>query len=73
VVAGRSGVRGGALGLHLLWDVLNLWLPPLVYIGAVVLLYAAGIVAFILVRRASAAFERRADAAASTAAVAPRR
>jgi RsiW-degrading membrane proteinase PrsW (M82 family) len=54
------------LVMHVLWDVLSFWLAPIVYIGAVVVLAVAGIVAFLLVRRASAAFERRADAAAPT-------
>ncbi|SFS07453.1 Membrane proteinase PrsW, cleaves anti-sigma factor RsiW, M82 family [Microbacterium sp. cf046] len=53
------------LAVHLLWDVLGLWLAPLVYLGAAVVLGAAAIVAFVLVRRACAAFERRADAVGS--------
>jgi len=55
------------LAAHLLWDVLGLWLAPILYLGAVLVLAAASIVAFILVRRASALYERRADAATASA------
>ncbi|MBS1907431.1 MAG: PrsW family intramembrane metalloprotease [Actinobacteria bacterium] len=54
------------IGLHLLWDALILWVPVLVYLVAVVALYAAGIVIFLLARRMGARFE------STTAGAAPR-
>lgn len=53
---------GLALGLHLLWDAVRLWVPSLVYLGLVIVIYAAGIVAFVVTRRLSAAYEARSGA-----------
>jgi RsiW-degrading membrane proteinase PrsW (M82 family) len=50
---------GAALLLHLLWDGLSLWLPTFAYLAAALVLYAAGIVVFILARRMSAGYELR--------------
>jgi RsiW-degrading membrane proteinase PrsW (M82 family) len=53
-----------ALGLHFIWDALALWVPPLVYLALAVVIYAAGIVAFVVVRRVSVRYELQSAATA---------
>jgi Na+/glutamate symporter len=55
---------GVALALHLLWDAMRLWVPVFVYLGLVAVLYAVGIVLFVVTRRLSAAYEARSEAVA---------
>jgi RsiW-degrading membrane proteinase PrsW (M82 family) len=68
LIVSRGGARawggafaafGIALGLHFFWDATALWVSPFVYLALVMVIYAAGIVAFLLTRRLGAAYESR--------------